>query len=156
MLTELNITQSVLDSEVKKKWHQGAWKWEPDFRSWDLKEIDVSCVIKRMPSMGNLCGYVGVKSNHSFYQKPLEIVKKQINERYGKIEINLHCACFINQIMIDPNLYWIGFHYPHSDGYPGCYWKNFIPPVYVNMNKMVNDTNNLALIISGCKNLTMN
>lgn len=51
----------------KSTWGDGPWMTEPDRKRW-LSDIgDYPCAILRNASLGNWCGYVGVKSDHPLW-----------------------------------------------------------------------------------------
>ena len=53
----------------KSKWARGPWDNEPDKIQWKDEATGLPCLIVRSHVSGNLCGYVGVSSNHPLYEK---------------------------------------------------------------------------------------
>jgi len=50
----------------KSGWPSGEWNSEPDRKQWEDADTGLPCVILRGP-MGALCGYVGVSSDHPWF-----------------------------------------------------------------------------------------
>jgi len=48
----------------KSEWGDGPWQAEPDKIQWLDEETKLPCIIKRSPSFGGWCGYVGVSKDH--------------------------------------------------------------------------------------------
>jgi hypothetical protein len=57
----------------KTEWPDGPWKSEPDKLQWPDEATGLPCLIKRNP-VGALCGYVGVTSDHPYYQQDYDSV----------------------------------------------------------------------------------
>lgn len=51
----------------KSQWGDGPWQLEPDRKQWRDEATGLPCLIVRHPSMGQLCGYVGVYPGHPAY-----------------------------------------------------------------------------------------
>lgn len=45
----------------------GPWQDEPDWARWEDDITGLPCLIRRNPSIGNLCGYVGVPEDHPLH-----------------------------------------------------------------------------------------
>lgn len=59
------------------EWGEGPWDHEPDGGLWTY--LGYPCAIKRNPTLGHLCGYVGVPESHPWYGKD-----------YGDLEVSIH------------------------------------------------------------------
>ncbi len=53
----------------KSAWGDGPWQTEPDKVVWVDKDTGYACMVRRSPSGGNYCGYVGVEKTHPAYDK---------------------------------------------------------------------------------------
>ena len=94
----------------KDEWARGPWDNEPDRK--DFTHAGYSCFILRNTS-GNWCGYVGVPSTHSCYEKP-----------YNDVDVNVHggltyadkCGghiCHIPEPGMPDDVWWLGFDTAH-------------------------------------------
>ena len=85
----------------------GEWTKEGNYEHFQHKGFD--CMVLRMPSQGHLCGYVGLKKDHKFY-----------NLHYDKIDVDVHGGLTYAEKGEDGNLSWIGFDCAHHNDYlPG-------------------------------------
>jgi hypothetical protein len=96
----------------KVKLPLGPWSTEPNEKSWVDAATGLHCYIKRHPTFGHLCGYVGVPAGHPAYNNP-----------YDKLTLNVHGgvthADGIESSPM-PDLWWIGFDCAHAFDYsPG-------------------------------------
>jgi len=48
-------------------WSAGPWDGEPDKMQWLDKRTELPCLIVRHPTMGQLCGYVGLDAMHPLH-----------------------------------------------------------------------------------------
>ena len=51
----------------KSEWGEGPWQSEPDKIQWPDEDTGLPCLIVRNKGGGNLCGYVGVGTDHPLY-----------------------------------------------------------------------------------------
>ena len=90
------------------KWLHGEWTNEPLMHLW--KSFGLPCLIMRTP-FGHLCGYVGVKSDHPYFNM------KEVDS----YELNLHVHGGITfgakMEMFGPEFYWLGFDCAHLRDY---------------------------------------
>lgn len=101
------------------------WLSEPDTDSWEYAGL--ACSIHRHPTMGHLCGYVGVPTDH-----PLYGVHYTSNSRYlpssdpdnptssPEAEFEVHGGITYSGdgrflIGVPPSLWWFGFDCAHSE-----------------------------------------
>lgn len=75
----------------KSEWPRGEWINEPDKKQWTDEETGLPCLIVRTPWGGNLCGYVGVTSNHPFHGKEYSVDGLEI-EVHGGLTFASGCA----------------------------------------------------------------
>lgn len=70
------------NDEYKKDLGPGPWQNEPDKVQWVDWETGLDCLIKRHPSGGHLCGYVGVPAGHPLHQRDYSTCVKDCGEDY--------------------------------------------------------------------------
>lgn len=63
----------------KTGWGEGPWTWEPDKVQLADEATGLPCLIRRSPSAGSLCGYVGVPEGHPWHGLD-----------YGEIDAEVH------------------------------------------------------------------
>lgn len=103
------IIETVVD---KSKWQEGPWQTEPDKKQWLDEETGYPCLIVRQPTLGHLCGYVGVPSSHPWFgHEPDASVHGGVT--YGA-KCNNH-ICHEVEEGEDDNIWWIGFDAAHYD-----------------------------------------
>lgn len=95
--------------------------WEEEEDCYEFKFKGFDCLIIRNPIMKNLCGYVGVKEGHPWFEKPYQDVEAHV---HGGLTYSDHCQGHIchkteNE---DDNVWWLGFDCGH--------WNDFIPKVH--------------------------
>lgn len=92
------MNQSIIEDmkTSEKRWTDGA--------------TGLSCLIKRNPSMGHLCGYVGVNKNHHLF-----------GVGYDGFDINVHGGLtFADYWEGEGDVWWLGFDCAHAgDFIPG-------------------------------------
>jgi hypothetical protein len=64
MLSNVINAKDLVD---KSSWPVGPWSSEPDFVEWVDEVTEYRCLIQRVPELGHLCGYVGVREDHMLY-----------------------------------------------------------------------------------------
>jgi hypothetical protein len=54
----------------RRNWESGPWDAEPDIAAWamEIQGQVLHCVVLRHPTVGHLCGYVGVSEQHIAYR----------------------------------------------------------------------------------------
>lgn len=100
----------------KSKWGHGAWESEPDKCQWVDKDTGYDCLVVRSDSSGGLCGYVGVKENHPFYEKHYNHPDVDV---HGGLTFSSHCqednreegVCHITES--EDKVWWLGFDCAH-------------------------------------------
>lgn len=55
----------------------GPWNDEPDYAKWEAH--GVTCEIKRVPSMGHLCGYVTVPEGHPWFEQDYDYIEADVH-----------------------------------------------------------------------------
>jgi len=96
---------------VTSKWPAGEWSSEPDQENFKTNEgFDAS--ILRHPSLGHLCGYVGVPMGHPLYAKSCD-------EAYDVMDPDVHGGLTYDghgrgESGEDPALWYFGFDCAHS------------------------------------------
>lgn len=55
----------------KSGWPDGPWKLEPDKMLWKDPKTGYLCLIRRVPDLTHLCGYVGISEDHPLYRTQL-------------------------------------------------------------------------------------
>jgi hypothetical protein len=56
----------------KSSWGDGEWQNEPDKVQWADPVTGMTCLVRRTPHHGALCGYVGVPRSHPLHGKDYE------------------------------------------------------------------------------------
>ncbi len=88
----------------------GIWINEPDYLMWIDKKTALTCMIKRHPYFGHLCGYCEIPSNHKDYNKSY-FELDSIYEIHGGIT---YYGLFINDKAEKTDRYVIGFDCCHT------------------------------------------
>ena len=65
------------------------WDNEPDRLQWVDDATGLTCIIRRSPSTGALCGYVGVPKQHKHYGV----------DEYGTINVEVHGGLTIRRYL---------------------------------------------------------
>lgn len=94
--------------ELRKDLPPGPWDNEPDRKEWNY--LGYPCLIVRGP-MGALCGYVGLDSNHPWFN--IANYDDIPAEVHGGITYAAPCQDVICHTG-DGNLLWIGFDCAHA------------------------------------------
>jgi len=124
-----NLEYTYVD---KSKWKVGEWNDEPDKMQFADKATGLPCLIVRQPSIGHLCGYVGVTKDHPFFGLGFDDDKVKIDV-HGGLTFSNSCqdrndnqgVCHIVQEGEDDDVWWFGFDCGHAwdlapkDPYPG-------------------------------------
>lgn len=105
---------------LKEKTKEGPWKNEPDRMEFRYK--DFNCLILRSQFL-NLCGYVGIKKDHPYYEKNFYELDEKVNV-HGGLTYSDFCnrrICSDHYFSNDP-LWWLGFDCSHLGDYvPGIH-----------------------------------
>lgn len=103
----------------------GPWMSEPDKVHWKHKGMD--CLILRNSEMFNLCGYVGVKPGHPFFEKHYDDVNV---DAHGGLTYSDHCSGSVcHTTNEEDDIWWLGFDCAHSgDEIPGMLIMNATIP----------------------------
>ena len=110
------------------------WKNEPDFLEWYFE--DIHCLIKRH-SLGYLCGYARVNSDHPLYRKEYY----NLNVHGG---VTFHGNCLQR---MDRNLFYFGFdcsHYFDLIPYNESFYFGKNEKAYRNIEYVKNNVDDLA------------
>lgn len=68
-LTELPRSNVIELHESKPLDNAQPWLYEPDVMAWTDTDTGLKCLIRRVPGMGHLCGYVRIMRGHPLYGK---------------------------------------------------------------------------------------
>ena len=102
----------------KSSWPIGVWQEEPDKRQWMDEASGLPCLIVRNPSLGHLCGYVGVPPHHPDFCKEYDNVSADV---HGGLTFSGFCQkdseetgiCHTVEVFEDDKVYWFGFDCAH-------------------------------------------
>mgnify|MGYP001616638723 CR=1 FL=1 len=125
----------------KSTWRKGEWDNEPD--RVDFIHAKFSCFILRN-YLGSWCGYVGVPSNHPYYEKD-----------YNNLDIDVHggltyagscneSICHIPEEGMPDDVWWLGFDTGHYMDICPSINLTFGDGVYRDMEYMISETKKLA------------
>jgi hypothetical protein len=105
------------------------WLSEPNILAWIYKGYD--CLIVRDEEFGNLCGYVGLKSDHPWWGKDTDDDEIYDIDVHGQIA----WASQINPIPRNAynDIWWLGFHGAAGRDYRPYYKNNWPDGTYRNM-----------------------
>lgn len=79
----------------KSSWPSGPWQDEPDEADWTDEVTGYFCMIRRVPWLGTLCGYVRVPDDHLLHgmdhHDKIERLSKdvELHESFGPMEVLL-------------------------------------------------------------------
>lgn len=101
----------------KKLWPKGPWTEEPD-RLQYVSDEGYDCLITRNP-VGALCGYVGVKPGHPYFDKHYDDVPAHV---HGGLTYANECGGHICHVTEgEDKTWWLGFDCSHyGDVSPGA------------------------------------
>jgi len=130
-----------LKNYLKERISEGPWSAEPDRQEWKYKGFP--CLIVRN-HMGVLCGYVGVPSNHPYYQMNYEEIPLEV---HGGLTYSQHCReniCHKPAEGEPDDVWWLGFDCGHYGDLIPCY-KDLNPDFeYRDMNYVKAEVEGLA------------
>jgi hypothetical protein len=106
----------------KSNWARGPWDDEPDKVSWTDEETGMACLIKRHPTGGHLCGYVGVPPEHPWHGRDYDdgVVYADV---HGGLTYAADCEeggdegktiCHVPQPGEPDDVWWLGFDCAHA------------------------------------------
>jgi hypothetical protein len=100
----------------KSGWPDGPWKTEPDRIEWT--HAGYTCLIRRHPHHGALCGYVGVDNTHPLYGEEWNITPA-VDELAAHRGVNYsgHCSgeiCHVPAPGMPDDVWWFGFDCAHA------------------------------------------
>lgn len=107
----------------KSEWLRGEWDTEYDKKQWLDLETGYPCLVKRSPTSGGLCGYVGIPEGHPANRGgPLWNTAEEMLEVHGGITFGGECSegpeatsiCHIVQKAEDDKVFWYGFDCGHG------------------------------------------
>jgi len=94
-----------------------SYNHEKDINDLLFNYKDSICLILRHPSMGHLCGYVGLSEGHKLYKSHYDTISNEIDcdveLTWSGFRVNSQMARFY------PDLWWVGFDCGH--------WEDWIP-----------------------------
>lgn len=114
----------------KSEWPRGEWDNEPDKIQYQDSETGLPCIIKRNPTLGFLCGYVGVNKNHMLFKVEYDMVSELIEYPHGGLTFSDLCQknddnlgiCHVTEKDEDDQIWWFGFDCGHGgDLAPGMF-----------------------------------
>lgn len=116
----------------KTNWGAGPWMNEPDKKQFVDPETGYPCLIKRHPTSGHLCGYVGVMQGHPSFGQSYSDAKGANGEWlevHGGLTYAAFCQdtknecegiCHVVEDGEDERVWWLGFDCAHcGDKSPG-------------------------------------
>lgn len=59
----------------RSSWGSGPWGGEPDKVEWRDAATGLPCIVRRSPTSGAWCGYVGVPAGHPYYGKDYDSIE---------------------------------------------------------------------------------
>lgn len=102
-------------------WPEGPWDDEPDKIQYTDAASGLPCLIIRNPSMGSLCGYVGVPPDHPWHGQDIWEMKDP-PEAHGGVNYSAFCAdempeemgiCHVPGSDDPPHVWWFGYACDH-------------------------------------------
>jgi hypothetical protein len=109
----MNATHRKVD---RTGWPPGPWDDEPDRIEWRTQQGFPAMII-RNASMGNLCGYVGIPSDHPAREHAEDF------RVHGGVTYAAPCAghiCHVPEPGASDDVFWLGFDCGHwEDVWPG-------------------------------------
>lgn len=143
----------------KSTWGEGPWQDEVDRFEW-RHESGLPCLIKRSPTSGSWCGYVGLPPGHKFYGQNYDSVDAEVRV-HGGLTYSAFCdgdegegICHVPLEGEASEVFWLGFDCSHAfdlapaiEATLGRYSlsANFLGnSVYRDISYITNETNNLA------------
>jgi hypothetical protein len=118
----------------KAKWGAGPWSSEVDKIQFTDEATGLPCLIKRHPSLGFLCGYVGVAPGHWAYGKGYSEERLEALRVHGGLTYAAGCQhgdeatsiCHVPEPGQPDDVWWLGFDCGHAfDLAPGA--RNAVP-----------------------------
>lgn len=115
-------------ASARESWREGPWTTEPDRELWVDETTGLRCLVQRYEH-GALCGYVGLPTNHPWYENHDALHSVQVHGGLTYAEDPKGVVC-------DPSneteeLWWIGFDCAHSpDLCPGRISPDAITKLY--------------------------
>jgi hypothetical protein len=115
----------------KSAWGEGPWQHEPDEKAWVDEATGLHCLIRRHPSLGHLCGYVGVPKGHPAYglsdfpiesglDENTEWWRRHVTNRveYKVADISIHGGItHTGPLTSHETIHWFGFDCAHHMDY---------------------------------------
>lgn len=112
----------------KSGWGEGPWQEEPDKVQFADEATGLPCLIKRQPSLGHLCGYVGVPPGHPAYEVDYDDVRVPSGDEdgwpvvHGGLTFSDHCRpgpeaeaiCHVPAPGEPDDVWWLGFDCAHG------------------------------------------
>ncbi len=133
----------------RSSWPAGPWDNELEDRV-DFVHVGLACFIKRHPDSGHWCGYVGIPSNHPYYDSeyPYELNLAV----HGGITYGAKCnpdngICHIPLPGMPDDVFWLGFDAAHSgDEAPNTpiRYRSWFEGSYKTAAYMIAETKDLA------------
>lgn len=147
------------NAEFKHGLPEGPWMQEFDKAQWVDPETDLDCMMRRHPTSGHWCGYVGVQPGHPLHGVNYSDMECSISV-HGGITFAEGCQedgdeataiCHVPEPGRSDNVWWLGFDCAHyQDLSPGIHrylsWKSEC--VYRDANYVQRECERLALQIS--------
>lgn len=99
--------------QQRSEWGPGPWQQEPDYLHWVDQETGYDCLIVRNP-VGALCGYVGLKPSHRFYEVNYNSLSAL--DVHGGLTYSNYCwgdICHKTDHE-GPKVWWLGFDCSHA------------------------------------------
>jgi len=137
----------------------GPWENEPDRIQWRDPKTNQMCLIRRN-HYGALCGYVGVGSDHPWYNHAYDSIDAKV---HGGLTYGEHCdedpikgICHVPKIGEADHMFWLGFDCGHSSDFiPDSRFNSFSKGKYRSMQYVRDECAKLALQASYAKGFNL-
>lgn len=99
----------------REGWEAGEWDNEPD--RVEFRYAGFPCLIVRSELAGALCGYVGVSSDHPWYQRHYNFIDANV---HGGLTYSNMCGghvCHVPEPGESDHVWWLGFDCSHAFDY---------------------------------------
>lgn len=114
---EPEIKHVFTREEKLQKFGKGPWLDEPDRIEWRFEGIP--CLLTRHPSMGHLCGYVGMTEDHPWFGMNYNDLEEKYEIRvHGGVTYSEPCmghVCHVPREGESDHVFWQGFDCGHCD-----------------------------------------
>ncbi len=114
---EPEIKHVFTKEEKLQKFGEGPWLNEPDRIEWRFEGIP--CLLTRHPSLGHLCGYIGMTEDHPWFGMNYNDLEEKYDVRvHGGVTYSEPCMghiCHVPREGESDHVFWQGFDCGHCD-----------------------------------------